>query len=109
MLALTRDALVARATDVVASIDTHAADRRVRHLETVAFAGGGSAPLAALPSYGIAFARGGASANAVARTLRTHSPRVVARVEGDETIVDLRTIPAHHDGELVAAVRAVLA
>jgi L-seryl-tRNA(Ser) seleniumtransferase len=109
MLALTRDALVARASDVVASIDTHAADRRVRHLETVAFAGGGSAPLAALPSYGIAFARGGASANAVARTLRTHSPRVVARVEGDETIVDLRTIPAHHDGELVAAVRAVLA
>jgi L-seryl-tRNA(Ser) seleniumtransferase len=45
----------------------------------------------------------------VARRLRTHSPRIVARVEGDEAIVDLRTIPADRDADLVAAVRAVLA
>jgi L-seryl-tRNA(Ser) seleniumtransferase len=108
MLATSRDALVARATDVVASIDARGSDRHVRHLETVAFAGGGSAPLAALPSYGIAFARAGVSANAVARRLRTRVPRIVARVEGDETIVDLRTIPADRDDDLVAAVRAVL-
>jgi L-seryl-tRNA(Ser) seleniumtransferase len=81
----------------------------VRHRETVAYAGGGSAPLAALPSYGIAFARDDVSANAVARQLRIRSPRVVARVEGDEIIADLRTIPADRDGDLVDAVLAVLA
>jgi L-seryl-tRNA(Ser) seleniumtransferase len=109
MLACTRDDLVSRARDVVAAIGAGASDRRVRHLETVAFAGGGSVPLSALPSYGIACARDGVSANVVARQLRTRSPRVVARIEGDEAIVDLRTIPADRDGDLVAAVRAVLA
>jgi len=109
MLALSRDALAARATAVVASVGAHGPDRHLRHLDTVAYAGGGSAPLSALPSYGIAFARDGVSANAVARQLRTRSPRVVARVEGDEAIVDLRTIPADRDADLVTAVRAVLA
>jgi L-seryl-tRNA(Ser) seleniumtransferase len=109
MLACTREDLVSRASDVVASVRAHAAGGHARHLETVAYAGGGSAPLAALPSYGIAFARDDVSANAVARQLRIRSPRIVARVEGDEIIVDLRTIPADRDGDLVAAVRAVLA
>jgi L-seryl-tRNA(Ser) seleniumtransferase len=109
MLELSRDDLVARATDAIASIDARGSDLHVRQLETVAYAGGGSAPLATLSSYGIAFRRDGVSANAVARRLRTHSPRIVARVEGDEAIVDLRTIPADRDADLVAAVRAVLA
>jgi L-seryl-tRNA(Ser) seleniumtransferase len=109
MLSCTRDDLVSRASAVVASVRAHASAGRVRHLDTIAYAGGGSAPLAALPSYGIAFARDDISANAVARQLRIRSPRVVARVEGDEIIADLRTIPADRDGDLVAAVRAVLA
>jgi L-seryl-tRNA(Ser) seleniumtransferase len=109
MLALTREDLAARATALAASLGALGPDRHVRHLDTVAYAGGGSAPLSGLPSYGLAFARDGVSANAVARRLRTRSPRVVARVEGDEAIVDLRTIPADRDADLVAAVRAVLA
>jgi L-seryl-tRNA(Ser) seleniumtransferase len=109
MLASTRDDLASRASGAVASIRSHASPGHVRHLETVAYAGGGSAPLATLPSYGIAFARDGVSANAIARRLRIRSPRVVTRVEGDEIIADLRTIPPERDGDLVAAVRAVLA
>jgi len=109
MLALSRDELVARATAAVASIDARADGLHVRHLDTVAYAGGGSAPLAALPSCGIAFKREGVSANAIARKLRVRVPRVVARVEGNEAIVDLRTIPPDRDADIVAAVRAVLA
>jgi L-seryl-tRNA(Ser) seleniumtransferase len=111
MLAWSRADLMLRAIDLVAAIDgaRREATGIVRYLETEAFAGGGSAPLAALPSYGIAFRREGSSANALAARLRALPPRAIGRVAGNEVILDLRTIPAARDASVADAVVRVLA
>ncbi|MBD5635481.1 MAG: L-seryl-tRNA(Sec) selenium transferase, partial [Candidatus Eremiobacteraeota bacterium] len=100
MLARTRDDLMLRANDLAAAVGTGFAARdsagrpSVRPVATDAYAGGGSAPLAALPSYGIALRRDGTSPNALAARLRTAPPRLIGRVDGDEVVIDLRAIPA---------------
>jgi L-seryl-tRNA(Ser) seleniumtransferase len=109
MLAQTRVDLERRATDLVAAVAAQPAARgAVRTLETEAFAGGGSAPLAALPSYGIAVRREGLSANALTARLRTAPPRLVGRIAGEDAIFDLRTIPPARDGDVAAALANVL-
>jgi L-seryl-tRNA(Ser) seleniumtransferase len=38
--------------------------------------------------------------------LRRGSPPVVARVEGERVLLDLRTVPAERDGEIATALEA---
>ena len=109
MLALTNDVLWARARDIVAAVEAEPAACAIRGVETQAYAGGGSAPLATLPSYGVAIARDGLGANALAARLRTGTPHVIGRVAGGEVVLDLRTIPAARDAELAAAIRTAAA
>jgi L-seryl-tRNA(Ser) seleniumtransferase len=101
MLARTQAELEARATRLAAA----AGEDLARPIATAAFAGGGSAPLASLPSFGVAVRRAGRSANALAARLRAHPPRVVGRCEGDDVILDLRTLPPSRDADVAAAIR----
>jgi L-seryl-tRNA(Ser) seleniumtransferase len=113
MLAATPDALRARgealasrlrAVDGFASHDKAA----VRVVESVAYAGGGSAPGATLPSIALALRVRGVSANELCARLRAEPPRVIARAEGDTALVDLRTIAPERDGELETALRRIV-
>jgi L-seryl-tRNA(Ser) seleniumtransferase len=65
--------------------------------------GGGSAPGVEIPSCGISL-RGNHTA-----ALRAHDPPVIARVDGDATILDVRTVEPAHDATVAAAARAALA
>jgi L-seryl-tRNA(Ser) seleniumtransferase len=66
-------------------------------------AGGGALPGVEIPSFGISLAGDHTAA------LRASRPvPVVARVEADRTILDLRTVAPDDDGRLAAVVRAVL-
>jgi L-seryl-tRNA(Ser) seleniumtransferase len=101
MLALSLDDLAARADSLRTRLD--GLDVRVERSE--GYAGGGTLPLAVLASIALAWhpARGGV--DAAAARLRHGSPPVVARVDGDRVLIDLRTIPPERDEELLSALR----
>ncbi|HZW54168.1 MAG TPA: hypothetical protein VFF00_09035, partial [Candidatus Elarobacter sp.] len=69
------------------------------------YVGGGTLPLAPVASIALAW-RAPGGADAAAARLRAGTPPVVARVEDDRVLIDLRTVPAERDGELTAALEA---
>lgn len=66
--------------------------------------GGGTSPEVGLASWGVAV--GTVDAEELARSLRAGDPPVVARIEDDRVVLDLRTVPPTQDGELVDLVLA---
>jgi L-seryl-tRNA(Ser) seleniumtransferase len=79
----------------------------VRVRRSDAYAGGGAAPLAKLPSWALAVAAP-EGATELARRLRHARPRTIARIEDGEVLVDLLTGPAERDAELGAVLAAAL-
>lgn len=80
--------------------------RAVHVVETQAYAGGGALPQSALPSIGLALQpRDGATAGAAA--LRGTSPPIVARIENDRLLLDLRTILPAQDAHVTTALQAI--
>jgi L-seryl-tRNA(Ser) seleniumtransferase len=65
--------------------------------------GGGSAPGLGLPTVLLAIARDGHSAAATEQWLRTLDPPVVARIENDRVVLDLRTVLLEQDDSLATA------
>lgn len=107
MLRSSREELRARVLAFVHRLGD-AYDERLAGVETLAFAGGGSAPMATLPSYALVL-RDAGNPNALAAKLRAHAPRVVARVDGATVLVDFRTIPSEREPDLARAIVAALA
>lgn len=64
--------------------------------------GGGGAPGVPLPGWAVALPE------RCAELLRTGDPRVVARIEGGQCLVDLRCVPSDSDGDVEYAVRTAL-
>jgi L-seryl-tRNA(Ser) seleniumtransferase len=77
---------------------------RAAPVATTAYAGGGTLPLSAIPSYGVALTPERGDPNALAQALRGGTPPLIARTEGDAVLIDLRTIPPERDADVVAAV-----
>lgn len=71
-------------------------------------AGGGSLPGAVLPSWGVRVWQASGSPQALAAALRAASPPVLARVQGDAVLLDLRSVLPEDDSVLEASVAAVL-
>jgi len=59
--------------------------------------GGGAAPGKTLPSFALSLACDGMSATELARRLRQQATPIVARVEDDRVLLDLRTVDAADD------------
>ncbi len=68
--------------------------------------GGGSAPGLGLPTVLLKISREGDSAAATEAWLRTLDPPVVARIEDDRVVLDLRTVLPHQDEVLAALLSA---
>ena len=67
--------------------------------------GGGSTPMQSMPSPLVAIeGRPGRSATHVESGLRSYDPPVVARIEKDRILLDLRTVPEDQEDDLFAAV-----
>ncbi len=69
--------------------------------------GGGAMPLFLMPTRLLCIKPGGVSANRIEESLRGYDPPIIARVEKDQVLLDLRTI---QEGELkvvAAAVRSI--
>jgi L-seryl-tRNA(Ser) seleniumtransferase len=69
--------------------------------------GGGSAPGIELPTWLVAVEKAGLTADALDARLRRLSPPIVARIERDRLVLDLRTVAAADDRQLVALLRSV--
>ena len=67
-------------------------------------AGGGSTPAQSLPTWLIAIP---GDAIAIEHRLRASDPPIVARIEADRAVIDLRTVFAYEEEILVAALRAL--
>lgn len=79
-----------------------------RVIDTLAYVGGGSNPAQAIPSVAVAIAASGVGEGSLARRLRTGTPGVVGRIERGEVVLDLRTVLAESEDDLVRAISACL-
>lgn len=70
--------------------------------------GGGSAPGLELPTVLVAVERPGLSANALESRLRALDPPVIARIDHDRVVLDLRTIFEADDERLLSALLSVV-
>lgn len=79
-------------------------------VELEANVGGGSVPGQSIPSAGVALVpAAGQTAAFMLRALRAGEPCVIARIERDRVVLDLRTIDPAADGALAAAITQALA
>jgi L-seryl-tRNA(Ser) seleniumtransferase len=69
--------------------------------------GGGSAPGVELPTVLLAVERQGISPDGLERLLRTLDPPVIARIEADRVVLDLRTVPPEEDEALLNALLTI--
>ncbi len=98
MLGASIATLRARGERLTARLRGHGLDVRVE--ATVGYAGGGTLPLAELPSIALGVRPPAGDANALAARYRNAAPPLIARCEGDRVLIDLRTIPPERDDEL---------
>ena len=71
-------------------------------------AGGGALPLLELPSCCLRIRIQGLSVNALERRLRRNEPPIIARIEDDAYVMDLRTVQEQELGIIAAALSSVL-
>jgi L-seryl-tRNA(Ser) seleniumtransferase len=69
--------------------------------------GGGSAPGAAIPSFALALSFDGMTAQQLADALRRAEPPVIARVDDDRVLLDLRTVFPDQDAQIMDALSAL--
>lgn len=101
MMRIGRDEMRQRAVTMATTLRTAGLTAEVRDGESVI--GGGAAPGSVLPTSLISIAAGRLSADEMANELRHHDPPVVARVEEDRLVIDLRTVFPEQEAALVTA------
>jgi L-seryl-tRNA(Ser) seleniumtransferase len=95
MIATAVEALEDRSTRLAAALAQHGLDVEV--VDGTSTIGGGSAPGSALPTRLVAVRVGGISPDRLLGRLRNQDPPVVARIELDRVVLDLRTIDPDQD------------
>jgi len=99
MIGMTAEEIGGRAEGLAAALN--AAGFRSNTLDGHSTIGGGSAPGSALPTRLVAVTHPSLSASELEARLRALEPPIIARIEGDRIVLDLRTV-ATDDDPLVA-------
>ncbi len=99
MLAQPLESLLERARTIAQCVP------EARAIETQAYVGGGSLPDARIPSAGVAIRT--PHADDLAERLRRWRVPIVARVERERVMLDMRTVASNEDRELIAALEAL--
>jgi len=98
MLRMTREAIGLRADALAAALNQSGWTARV--IDGMSAVGGGSAPGAELPTRLVELQRDGLSADQIERHLRRLDPPVIARIQNDRVVLDLRTVLPQEDERL---------
>lgn len=80
---------------------------RCEVVETRSVIGGGAAPGSTLPSFAVSVELDGKSPDDLAAALRLNEPPIIARVEDDRVLLDLRTVSPEDEAAIVAALVGV--
>ena len=97
-----------RAGAIVNRLNLEGSKFDVRIIDGMSLIGGGSAPEAGLPTKLIALRSSRQSTNQMESQLRQADPPVIARVEDDQLLLDLRTVFRDEEDELVKALEILL-
>jgi L-seryl-tRNA(Ser) seleniumtransferase len=102
MIRMTADEIRARAERLRSQL--HDAGISIDIIEGQSVAGGGSSPEQSLPTWLLAIS---GNAPKLERKLRASHPPIVARIENDRLVLDLRTVFASEEEALVLALRSL--
>jgi L-seryl-tRNA(Ser) seleniumtransferase len=105
MMHLSKDQIGQRTEAVAAKTRSSVLTVEIRDGESVI--GGGAAPSAVLPTRLLAVTRKDLSADEISARLRASELRVIARVEDDRVLLDLRTVFPEQDEKVIAALQAL--
>jgi L-seryl-tRNA(Ser) seleniumtransferase len=105
MMHLSKDQIGQRTEAVAAK--TRSSVLTVEIIEGESVIGGGAAPSAVLPTRLLAVTRKDLSADEISARLRASELRVIARVEDDRVLLDLRTVFPEQDEKVIAALQAL--
>jgi L-seryl-tRNA(Ser) seleniumtransferase len=106
MLWMTADELTRR-SELLAGAIAKIEGWRAEIVQGASAIGGGSGPGIELPTCLVAVHRDGLTADALSARLRTLSPPIVARIERDRVLLDLRTVLPHEDTTLATLLATV--
>jgi L-seryl-tRNA(Ser) seleniumtransferase len=107
LLALPAEQLRARAESIAAKL-RQGGISGVEAAPADSMVGGGTCPDVQIPSWSVRIASERIGAGEMANRLRARARPVVARVEDDRVVLDLRTVPVEDDEALLGAVREAL-
>ena len=106
MLRTSNDELRTRAEKIVATLDGSPVRATIGRGR--AQVGGGALPRSVMQSTTVDISGDGVTPQALAARLRSHTPPVIGYIERDHLKLDLRTVFADQDAEIVAALRAAI-
>jgi L-seryl-tRNA(Ser) seleniumtransferase len=99
MLSATAEEIRMRA-DAIATKISAGAGWRIEVVDGASAIGGGSAPGLELPTHLLAFEKEGVAADALEQRFRALTPPIIARIEHDRVVIDLRTVLPEQDAML---------
>jgi L-seryl-tRNA(Ser) seleniumtransferase len=107
MMRLREDEIARRAERLMCMLQASCPQLQVEVVAAQSVIGGGAAPAATLPSYALAVASATAKADGLACHLRHWETPIIARVENDRVLLDLRTVAPGQEEVIVAALSAL--
>lgn len=108
MISMTFDGLKYRATNFIEQVQgANASDISITIVEGESAIGGGAAPTSRLRTPLISITHARLSANQIEERLRQFNPPVVARIEDDRVLLDLRTVAADDQTTLASAISSL--
>ncbi|MPZ69487.1 MAG: L-seryl-tRNA(Sec) selenium transferase [Actinobacteria bacterium] len=108
MVARTSNELEERAAALAASVSERLEAAKIEARAVAAVAGGGSLPGTELSSWAVAVTHPEIGAAEIQRRLRTRGRPIVARIEDDVVLLDLRTLQPVEETEVAAALIDIL-
>jgi L-seryl-tRNA(Ser) seleniumtransferase len=104
MIEMTAEGVRRRAEALASQLDE---SLRAEVIDGESTIGGGSAPGSALPTALIAITHSSLTATQLEARLRSSTPAVIARIQDDRVVLDLRTVPAEQDDQLIGILNAL--
>jgi len=103
MLRVTEEELQHRAEHIARQLRISAPQLEIEVVESRSLLGGGAAPGATLPSRALTVRGGGLSSDEMLRRLRQGATPIIARVEAERVLLDLRTVEPAQDATILTA------
>jgi L-seryl-tRNA(Ser) seleniumtransferase len=107
MMRISEDELARRAEQMAQRLRSSCAGLHVEVIESRSVLGGGATPGSTLPTRAVAIQSAGVSADELCSRVRQYETPIIARVEDDRVLFDLRTVEPSYDAVIISALAKV--